>query len=184
MFKILLPLLLLTGCGYEPLNSRHNRIVDVGDFEYYVDLFQVQAKILGQEINIDDLKIQWKYLPVKESVITLGTCLYSEDSTPLISIDPGHWVKLSLVSKKILMFHELGHCILKRNHIENPLSIMNPSLLSEKIFDKNQDRLLAELFDRSRYNTISLMEETDGSSGTYHDCGSHLHSGFSNRLGN
>lgn len=56
------------------------------------------------------------------------------------------WDTLSVVERKILLYHELGHIILYRTHQDYSLSIMNTSAVTESVYLANEAFLLNELF--------------------------------------
>jgi hypothetical protein len=172
----------LVGCGIQEQEQRpeFNRVLKVDGFEHYVNLFQEQAADLGQDIQVSDLVIRFKHIPIEDEKVTLGVCWRGGNHSPTIDIDPEHWKGMSMVQRELLMFHEMGHCVLRRSHVEDYVSIMNPYLISRTEFIKDEDRLLAELFDDSQYGG---MELTDGSGSDYHrDC-DHFSSGISDRVG-
>jgi hypothetical protein len=79
----------------------------------------------------------------------VGTCYHGTKS---IAISPEYW-KYALESEKIvLIFHELAHCELGRDHLEDiftdgcPQSILYPSVLSRYCFDKHQLHYFNEVF--------------------------------------
>lgn len=171
-------MLFLVGCGIEE-NQRpeYNRVLQVEGFEHYVNLFQEQAAELGQDIQVSDLVIRFKHIPVEEDKTVLGRCWRGGNASPTIDVDPEHWKTMSMVQRELLMFHEMGHCLLRRDHVEDFKSIMNPYLISPSEFIKDEDRLLAELFDTSQYGGMELYDSDRHSS-----C-DHFSSGISAGLG-
>ena len=77
----------------------------------------------------------------------LGVCYMFKDGRPAyIKIDRKSWTTLTNNIRKALIYHELGHCLLRLQHISNygivrdqeyelthlvKLSIMNPSVMTE-----------------------------------------------------
>jgi hypothetical protein len=64
----------------------------------------------------------------------------------VIRIDPRHWEDMTEIKRTQLMYHELGHCILKRPHRGGGVSIMNPLILDDATFIRYRDLLIKELF--------------------------------------
>ncbi len=68
-----------------------------------------------------------------------------------IQLSRSYWNQASDISKKILLFHELGHCLFNRIHKIDlypdncPRSIMFPDVLQESCFLLHQTDLLKEL---------------------------------------
>lgn len=68
-----------------------------------------------------------------------------------VSIDNYYWNTSSDLGKEQLVFHELGHCVLKRQHnkefiANHPVSIMYPLILSDRLYSKYYDSYIEELF--------------------------------------
>lgn len=182
MVKNLLLMLLVVGCGMEPSSDRnHNKVTSFDGFEYYVELFKEQGLRYNQIIEIDNLVIEFSKLEKRGAMIVLGTCTAYTNRAPLIQIDPDEWARLRLSSRIILMFHELGHCILHRGHVENSFSIMNPTIISSQNFISKEYEVLAELFDESKYGSLELVGEYDRNSNSYCD---YFSSGVLHRMGN
>jgi hypothetical protein len=75
---------------------------------------------------------------------------YCEVATKQIRIDEKKWRKLSQVSKRLLIYHELGHCALGFEHTDKPNRLMNPELLSGQAFKREKDRILFQFFNKPR----------------------------------
>jgi hypothetical protein len=88
----------------------------------------------------------------KEHPHAVGECAMYEDDERIVRIDAGTWLKLDTYGKEQLMFHELGHCILDREHCSSvegdgkPASVMYPSLIGHWYNENTRDEYLEELF--------------------------------------
>lgn len=73
---------------------------------------------------------------------------------PMVTIDRNYWDSISDLEKEELMFHELGHCVLYRQHRNDvgsdgcPLSIMNWQTLSLYCLQNHGTSYHNELFGR------------------------------------
>lgn len=70
-----------------------------------------------------------------------------------IVIDTLFWAYATVATKEQLIFHELGHCVLGREHNAKIVngreqSIMNPNLLLDSTYLPNRDEYIKELFQR------------------------------------
>lgn len=119
--------LFFAGCegGFEP-------VYDVkGDLQTQVDAFLEEAAIRGHEFTINNLIMQ--YDP-ELALSTCGTCnshSQSNDIQKVIKINP--YCTISHNEQiEALVFHEMGHCVLGREHLADllpngdPKSIMTP----------------------------------------------------------
>lgn len=93
------------------------------DFQNYVDLFEQE---IDKEVRID---IGYNKLDYP----TVGVCIKYTNGYKEIQIDPDAWLEYDEYYREELIFHELGHCILDREHdnsvIEGyriPKSVMYP----------------------------------------------------------
>lgn len=85
-----------------------------------------------------------------------GVCYYSEISgvisTAYIKINRDYWNKYSQHKKINLIFHELGHCVLGRDHTkwqvpnECPSSFMNDFIISNYCLKKHYKKYIKEMF--------------------------------------
>jgi len=105
-----------------------------------------------------------------------GKCIETSEGNAVV-IDRSYWNTLSDTSKEILVFHELGHCLLNRTHrtlyfqgtnktydqgmIPSweysthpnwPMSLMHRSLIGENKYNQERDYYLSELF--MKFNLI------------------------------
>jgi len=109
----------------------------------YVLKFQYNSEIYGGKyIEIENLKIVFKDTTWL-SPNTIGVCFLG-GITPTINIKPDFWEYASESEREALIFHELGHCILKQAHRKDRMSIMKPELIYD--FYSHEDYYLKELF--------------------------------------
>lgn len=62
------------------------------------------------------------------------------------------WVKASHTKREMIIFHELGHCVLNREHsstTDKP-SLMAESLISVRAYRENREYYLRELFSGAK----------------------------------
>jgi len=79
-------------------------------FVPYVDAFFEEAKNRNINIALSDFDLTMRFAVVDEFI---GTC---NTGNVTIEIDRESWRSFSNVNKEWLIFHELGHCILGRDH--------------------------------------------------------------------
>lgn len=143
----LISLVGITGCGA----STSYR--DTGVYEKYVQSFEKASIQQGYGVYVNFIKIQEGEL--EEG--TLGVCSTSS-GMPTITISPKYWPDLSETERTILLYHELGHCVLYKvhNNGDNPTgskrafdSIMNAYPLDLYDFDTYYNEYTKELFNPS-----------------------------------
>ena len=134
-------------------------------FEEYVSDFEDDWGL-----DIKDLVIEFGEIKQNDdtSTVTLGICKRRNNTTPNIVIDPTTWPNLAETRKKLLIYHEIGHCVLHRAHIKGTnTSIMNPILINSTVFEDDEGFFIDELFDETKYGdwgveTPSLCRHSRG----------------------
>ncbi|MEL6674164.1 MAG: hypothetical protein AAFR61_18305 [Bacteroidota bacterium] len=112
--SVMSSLLVLTACQPEPV-----AIYDVpASIQPYVDAFKHEASLRGVELEIDALLVEFQNdLEDSQGNDAAGLCYASHaaDPTPRIQLDTTsfNW-RANEYTREILVFHELGHCILNR----------------------------------------------------------------------
>src|SRR5687768_6648788 len=163
---ILILAFMLSGCGsaskfFQQPDTGHDKEVDIDGFKEYVKLFKYEGSLRDAHVHIDDLIIEFKHIKQTETdSVILGQCWTGSEITPTIQIDSKYWEPMSDVKREILMMHELGHCVLHRDHRDDTMSINNTYVLSEYKYSHNRKSLLDERFDRSKFYSFSLTGET------------------------
>ena len=123
------------------------------EFKSYVDLFFSEAQNRGSNINLNEVDLTVRFGTVSGNAS--GLCAFQSNT---ITIDETDWSTMSEERRTWLMFHELGHCVLDRQHLNietnngECLSIMKGT---ENLFEcstnfyseKWWDYYLNELFD-------------------------------------
>lgn len=81
----------------------------------YFDAFVEEATTHGVEITLEDLDIGG-YVENIEQRGTLGQCKSYSNGSKAIVVDISYWERANDLEREYLVFHELGHCILNREH--------------------------------------------------------------------
>ncbi|HEY5825801.1 MAG TPA: hypothetical protein VIT44_15610 [Cyclobacteriaceae bacterium] len=87
-------------------------------FSDYVNRFVAEGKVRGQSIDVSALSVNF----VEETELA-GYCGYGTVDPPRVQIrqTDNCWMTRSDMDKEILLFHELGHAILRRQHTNDTL---------------------------------------------------------------
>ena len=163
--RVLVLVFMVIGCGephdYMPYVKTKNK--EFNEFTDYVNMFERDALVYGHDIQITDLIIEFGE---PENPMAVGVCITRDDATPIIQIRQSYWESTTETYRQILMYHELGHCVLNRGHIEPTLylSIMNPHIMHSSLFDVNRSKYIDELF-----NPMLSLYHDHSSCGGLHD---------------
>jgi len=88
------------------------------ELDTYVQTFLKEASSRGRPIDLyeEGLVVNFGTLPRGKA----GSCR-PNDYPKKVTIDAAQWKKLDEQQREALVFHELGHCILNRDHNNNTL---------------------------------------------------------------
>lgn len=81
-----------------------------------------------------------------------GTCLRRNGRTPVITINKKAWITMTDSQREQLMFHELGHCVLNRDHCDKanygqPMSLMHTDkYVGDRFYHEHRHWYYIELF--------------------------------------
>lgn len=134
----ILALTLLSACGQK------DDVLRLGQFKAIVKQFEYEGKLRHRNVAVTDLIVEFD--SIEGSVI--GRCYLTVGMTPKIVIDREYWDRETETLRELLMFHELGHCVLLKDHVSTNYEVMSPYILSEDYYVDNRDSLLDTLFRR------------------------------------
>lgn len=128
------------------------RFVDES-LQTYFDQFETEAALRGIDLDLDSMAIEG-YLRLITTSSVIGQCAYHEDEPSTVIIDVVYWKTATDLEKEFLVFHELGHCALRREHLDdsdghgNCISIMTSGIggCDIRYTTSTREALLDELF--------------------------------------
>lgn len=140
-------IILLTSCG-SASHPRPPSDIAVEFQSYYYQFMQDMADYRKSVIS-RSVVIKFDKMTNKGSI---AECHYSQPRHT-IKVQKAYWNASSDTTKRIIMYHELGHCILYRGHndekdsLGRPLSIMYPKIIPASLFRVNKEYYLNELMN-------------------------------------
>ena len=149
--KRLLPLLLLSGCGEFRSGDFHRTVVNgpscTNEVNYgtYVDYVTEFKDLVEQATTIRPTDRIRSITTDKQEGNVLGTCYlwYQQNGNIVdakISIDTD-LILSGKVVERIVVFHELGHCIMNDLHIEDETDLMYPYIALDITEDEANTRI-------------------------------------------
>lgn len=97
--------------------QKDNNLVD-SPLQRYLDAFRDEAATRGIEVDYEASPVEAR-LELHDGNVRLGWCNYNTSSPDQVVINTLFWEILDDLEKEKLVFHELGHCILKRPHLDS-----------------------------------------------------------------
>ncbi len=138
--------ILLSGCA----DNRKHILEIEPQYKKYVTLFEDESRNFGNPIKINHLIIK---TVSKLDDYVLANCVQLYALPPTINISLQYWRYLSETEREMLLFHEMGHCILDRRHNDNIENGVYKSLMATYIFGPDvyllyRSQYLSELFQK------------------------------------
>lgn len=120
----------------------------------YFERFDVEARARGFDFSLEMEELTASIISIAEDGV-LGQCHYSEQAPNIVEIDQQFWNRATDLEKEYVVFHELGHCVLGRNHDDTRLadgscgSIMQSGLTNCRVEynTSNREEYVDELFE-------------------------------------
>ena len=93
------------------------------EVEPYFRLFETEAAERGYVFNLEADGIGATVDFIKDGT-TVGQCQTSDQGNKRVFIDRAFWESFDHYEREFIVFHELGHCVLDRDH-DDSVSSMN-----------------------------------------------------------
>ncbi len=123
------------------------------EIQEYVDRFVEEAELRNVELDLKGLVARFNNIQGER---VIGQCIvYTNDSREIV-LDQQYWISNVDVKRELLVFHELGHCVLDLGHNDDIdangvcVSIMNSGTASCQLNYNKTTRaeFLDELFEQ------------------------------------
>jgi len=119
----------------------------------HFESFQREAAKYGLEVDYASANVTAEIYDIDEGSVA-GSCTTNGHTIRHITIDQSFWSRASHLTREMVIFHELGHCILARGHTESAFqngictSIMRSGLgdCADAYTTTNRDYFVEELF--------------------------------------
>lgn len=99
----------------EPVADRFPS-VDKALWEHF-DAFELEAADRGIAMDLASENLTALFKDISEDHVA-GQCSYSYNRPRQVTIDTPFWNRSSQLSREMIVFHELGHCVLNLDHDE------------------------------------------------------------------
>lgn len=99
-------------------NNRSEDTYIAPELQTYFDSFKAEGNSRNVAIDYSLLNIHADFSDLEEGNV-VGKCVTYADDVKKLIIDQSYWDKSSSLQRELLIFHELGHCILHRGHTES-----------------------------------------------------------------
>ena len=154
--QFLLLVFLFTSCQQDVFEQEDSQMLGgdiTSELAPYFRTFQEEARQHGLIVDYKSANLTAELIQIDEGSVA-GTCSTNGLNLRHITIDQSFWNKASPLLKEMVIFHELGHCILGRGHSEGRLengacrSIMRSGLGSciDAYNGSSRDYYVEELF--------------------------------------
>ena len=83
----------------------------------YFLILKKEGALRGYQIDLEALEISGSIVELNQGHVA-GICTYSSQAPNIVEIDATFWNSNSSFIREMVVFHELGHCVLNRGHDE------------------------------------------------------------------
>lgn len=148
---LLIAILFATSCSEEEPEIAIEPALQ-GIFDVFVD----EAAARGVLVDFESIGLTARLQTIGQPRVE-GFCRGLEEGGREIVIDRNFWTQALPIRQELLVFHELGHCVLGRDHFDeidangNCVSIMNTFIdnCEDSFLSTTRTQYLDELFGRS-----------------------------------
>jgi len=90
--------------------------VDI-QLQSYFNTFETEGRQRGVNLDLSEYELTGDISEIHQDNVA-GQCQYSSNRPNAITIDKSFWKNASPMLREMVVFHELGHCVLARGHRE------------------------------------------------------------------
>jgi hypothetical protein len=113
------------------------------DFSVEVDAFVAAYQKHSQVARFEFPEVRFTFARLLQGFH--GECRKLDDGTVQVAIQESAWENLSPNRRELVIFHELGHCVLGLGHSD--FGIMRPDGGDDSDYETNRERYLDLLFN-------------------------------------
>lgn len=143
----MIPVLMVQSCSEEDIVETDAELVP------FFELFKIEAEARGYFVDYEAERIEGLIQDIPSASVQ-GQCFHNEKKPKKVIVDLDYWNNASKLEKEFIIFHELGHCFLNRDHLDDAetdgscVSIMhsNPGVCFFELTSDNRTDYLDELF--------------------------------------
>jgi hypothetical protein len=107
--------MLVLGCQKETTTITSIYIDE--NLEPYLERFQQEGAARGVTIDFAAANVS-AYLEYIQAANVTGQCYSQDDEPNRLVIDQTFWEQATDIRREFVVFHELGHCYLRRSHLD------------------------------------------------------------------
>ncbi len=141
---------------FSGISCQKDEVIDLfidSSLQEYFDRFAGEGALRNVVVDYEASKVSG-YIRLITSPNVIGQCAHDPNQPGTVIIDRAYWNIATDLEREFLVFHELGHCLLNRDHLDdadnkgNCISIMTSGSSQCKINynQSTRERLLDELF--------------------------------------
>ncbi len=87
----------------------------VNQVQNYFQLFESEAYARGVDLDLEQMNVTAQVEQIEQGNV-VGQCKTYSDGSKEIVLDLVYWENATEIEREYLVFHELGHCVLERDH--------------------------------------------------------------------
>lgn len=116
----------------------------------FLDMYYAEAEKRGITVDRKEVVLVFGHTKAREDDDTIGFCAEA-GNVPQMVIDEETYQSYNQSEREMLILHEIGHCVGKRDHCEvmenkQPISLMYSKMFDVRYYDVHREGLMNELF--------------------------------------
>jgi hypothetical protein len=122
------------------------------EVEPYLETFETYCIKYNKDCSkLNTLSIKLGEIPPLFTLTSNVVGLCDQNNTQIL-LSREYWSNAIYLERELLVFHELGHCILMKEHTDPRIDdhIMNPTMMDSNGYQLMYQKLMNELFDCSK----------------------------------
>lgn len=151
------------GTSYVPITEVDSALAPL------VDSFIYEANLRGHHVDMSRVTVTFGNIRKNRCDNTIGYCMTNPRFGAIVKINTSTWPELNPYEQEMLVYHEMAHCLIGRDHCskklkDKPLSLMYPLILDTSIYKDNREEYVDELFniDPECIGDDGHVDESDG----------------------
>lgn len=152
-FKQYWPFVLLLSLILGTMSCSKDTVETDAELIPYFEVFAAEAAQRGITVDYEARRIEGLFQNITDGNVA-GQCFRNIEKPRKVIIDIDYWDNATEAVREVLVFHELGHCFLERDHDDRKdgnnvcQSIMHssPQVCDLDLNDMNREEYLDELF--------------------------------------
>ena len=111
-------LIVLVGFGFVSCSDDDDQPIVEDELQIYFNRFAIEGRFREVDIDFESIPVSARITFIDERFVA-GSCSRHSGNPNQIEINTTFWNRANDLQREYVVFHELGHCYLNREHLED-----------------------------------------------------------------